>query len=296
MACFHPLRGYRSRFRNPSGKRSLVFSKSDGYADLPVSVPCGQCIGCRLERTRQWAMRIMHEASLHDENCFVTLTYDDEHLPDYGTLEVDAFPKFVRSLRKRTGAKLRYYQCGEYGSCTNRPHYHGVLFGYDFPDKRAFTHRGDHPTYVSELCGAAWSKGLHEIGSVTFESAAYVASYCTKKLRRDGPDVVFGETGEVVEMVPEHSTMSRRPGIGSDWFEKYADEVYASDSVVVNGKEVKPPKYYDLKLEARDPRWMRRVARARERQRNEDEETLERLAVREDVMYSKYDLYYREAL
>ena len=130
MPCFSPLDGYRSRTVNASGKRSIVFDIHEGFHDRPVSVPCGQCVGCRLEKSRQWAMRCVHEASLYDENCFITLTYDDEFLPVGGSLDKGAFPRFMKRLRKKfEPRRIRFYHAGEYGDRFGRPHYHALLFG-----------------------------------------------------------------------------------------------------------------------------------------------------------------------
>ena len=102
-----------------------------------VALPCGQCHGCRLERSRQWAVRCLHESTLHAQNCFITLTYDDANLPTNGSLYYPDFQKFVRSLRD-AGYIFRYYMAGEYGSNFDRPHYHSILFGMHFPDKTYF--------------------------------------------------------------------------------------------------------------------------------------------------------------
>ena len=115
MACYTPLKGYRSTELTKNGKRKIVFNRNHGFADLPVTVPCGQCIGCRLERSRQWAIRCTHEASLWEKNCFITLTYNDENLPKDGSLDVTHFQKFMKRLRKKHGAGIRFYHCGEYG-------------------------------------------------------------------------------------------------------------------------------------------------------------------------------------
>ena len=104
MPCYSPLTGYVSREPSKNGKFPIVFDPKKGWIDRSVTVPCGQCIGCLLERSRQWAMRCSHEASLYDENCFITLTYDDEHLPPDGCLNKEHFQKFMKRLRKRFGS------------------------------------------------------------------------------------------------------------------------------------------------------------------------------------------------
>ena len=140
MTCYAPLHGYYSQERNPkTGKRSVVFSRNSGYDDRRVSVPCGQCIGCRLERSRQWAVRCVHESSLHRFSSFITLTYNDEHLPSDRSLNVEHFQRFMKRLRKHLEPlKIRFFHCGEYGDKFRRPHYHAIVFGYDFPDRIPF--------------------------------------------------------------------------------------------------------------------------------------------------------------
>lgn len=294
MPCYHPLHGYKARRVSSSGKRAVVFNPKVGYKDLPASVPCGQCVGCRLERSRQWAMRIMHEASLSDDNVFVTLTYDDSHLPPFGSLEPRDFQLFMKRLRKSVEHRVRYFHCGEYGERTSRPHYHAIIFNHNFVDKSYFTSRGGHPVYTSETLNALWKKGFCEIGSVTFESAAYVARYILKKVtgselaRRERYEVVDPESGEIRMRHPEYATMSRNKGIGADWFEKYKDEVYPSDSVYVRGAVSKPPRYYDTLIE---PEMLEIIQAARRAKRDRKDETEARLEVREAVVKSRLETF-----
>lgn len=184
MPCFSPIQGFRAHSVNPdTGKRSIVFNCKEGFRELSVELPCGNCIGCRLEKSRQWAMRIMHEAQLHEHNSFLTLTYSDQYLPKNNSLKKDDVQKFLKRLRRRLDKPIRYYQCGEYGEKFHRPHYHMCLFGHDFYDDREHfkTSTGDK-LYVSELLSEVWGMGHCLIGDLTFESAAYVARYVTKKL------------------------------------------------------------------------------------------------------------------
>jgi hypothetical protein len=282
VPCYHPITAYRSRVINASGKYSIVFNRNSGYTDREVKIPCGQCIGCRLERSRQWAIRCVHEASLHDDNCFVTLTYDNAHLPKDQGLVKDEFPRFIRRLRKQhPGTKIRYFHCGEYGSaCRNcgeqernckcgsylegpgRPHYHAILFGYDFNDKEMYSNKNGYPLYISDELTRTWQRGLATVGTVTFDSCAYVARYVMKKIFKNQADKdkyhedyskryflqyhrIDPETGELYMIEPEFTTMSRRPGIAAGWYEKWKDEVYPSDFIVHEGKKMKPPRYYD---------------------------------------------------
>ncbi len=287
MPCFRPLEG----FRDPSGGFVFARHKSIGLA---MRLPCGRCIGCKLERSRQWAVRCMHEASLHDDNCFVTLTYDEDHVPRFGSLLMDDWQKFFKRLRGRVG-KVRFFGCGEYGGQYGRPHYHACLFGVDFPDKYVWAQRGPHDVFRSELLESVWTYGQSEIGSLTFESAAYVARYCLKKITGKAAEshylVVERETGELGSRLPEFSTMSRRPGIGSGWFDLYSDEVYPSDEVIVNGAASKPPRFYDRLLEVSAPEVASEVRKERRRSRSHKDETAARLRVREVCVESRMNLY-----
>ena len=181
---------------NATGKRSIVFSPNQGYRDLPLEIPCGQCIGCRLERSRQWAIRISHEASLHEHNSFITLTYNNENLPKDLSLDVTHFQKFLKRLRAHTedpdsdlypnilsqSKKPRFFHCGEYGEKFARPHYHACMFDLDFADQKHWKTINGNKHYTSETLEKIWPFGFSTIGDVTFESAAYVARYVTKKI------------------------------------------------------------------------------------------------------------------
>ena len=288
MPCYHPLTAWRARYTNPSGKRPLVFKRRDGIPNTETQVGCGRCIGCRLEYSRQWAIRCMHENQMHDWSSFITLTYDDEHLPFGGTLYPKHLTDFWKRLRAKLGIKLLYFACGEYGEKLERPHYHACIFGWDFPDRYHWRTSHGHPLYRSDTLEALWTFGNSEIGEVTFESAAYVARYVTKKVNGDRAQSHYErvdlETGEVFSLLPEFTRMSLKPAIGKTWLEKFGSEVYPSDEVVVNGKQVKPPRYYDGLLERRDPELYgvlkeSRLSAAKESPDN----TPERLRVREKV-------------
>ena len=258
MPCYKPLSAYQSLHEDARGKREVVFGNcvdSKGRACAPILLPCGQCIGCRLERSRQWAVRIMHEASLHERNCFLTLTFNDEHVPSDYSLNVGTFQKFMKRYRKLCGP-VRFFHCGEYGELNFRPHYHAIIFGHDFPDKIQSNVSANNPLFVSPTLNRLWPFGFASIGDVTFESAAYVARYITKKVTGDLAEShyqrVIEATGEIVNVAPEYTTMSRRPGIGAGWFDKFGGEVYPLDRVVMRGREMRPPRAYDQYLEARD--------------------------------------------
>lgn len=243
----------------------------------------------------------MHEASLHESNCFITLTYSDEHLPSNYSVDVTHFQKFMKRLRKRFGSGVRYYHCGEYGAVNLRPHYHACLFNFDFPDKSFWRMRDGNRVYLSQALSELWPFGMHEIGDVTFESAAYCARYVTKKITGDSASdhysVVDLETGEVFDQLPEYCTMSRRPAIGKGWVEKYGfKEIYPDDFIVIRGSRVRVPRYYDQQLEIADPNWLSKIKGKRiiAARAHADNNTPERLHVRERVQLARAKLLTRK--
>lgn len=232
----------------------------------------------------------MHEASQWPSSVFVTLTYDDEHLPEDQGLDVSEFQRFAKRLRKsRPGEKVRYFHCGEYGEQGQRPHYHALLFNVDFADK--YQWRSD--TFRSAELESLWNLGHSEFGAVTFESAAYVARYSLKKLT--GTAAIEGyrryhlRTGEEVTVSPEYATMSH--GVGASWLEQFADEVYPLDRVVSRGRECKPPRYYDKRLAEVDPVLSAELRIERARDFDFENATEERLRVREVCWESRLNLF-----
>lgn len=319
MPCYYPLTGWRSRRRNPNGKRNITFRKSEGFADQEVTIPCGKCIGCRLEHSRQWAVRCVHEASLHENNCFITLTYSDEKIPTLlgePTLRKDHFQKFMKRLRKKIRDEddkinallalqdkdplpyrvIKFYAAGEYGEgvgerAGKNPHYHACIFGHDFGDKRLWSEKNGNKIYTSESLDALWSDpedgkpyGFATVAEVTFETAAYTARYCMKKQKGKGSkefyERVDPRTGEILSIQPEFALMSRRPGIGAAWLDVYGKEVLNNDSVVMNAREMKPPKYYDTKLEKMYSTKMALIKASRKAASDNPNNSLARLYVR----------------
>lgn len=304
MACFHPLKGYRAKVRNPSGKYGIVFNPSQGYTDLPIQVPCGSCIGCRIERTKNWAVRCVHESKMHEDNCFITLTYDNEHLPANNSLVKEHFQKFMKRLRKAIDTErllepdqriiltseksVRYFHCGEYGDLNKRPHYHACMFNVDFKDKVKIKDKDGVELFVSPKLAEIWNYGYHTIGNVTYESAQYVASYIFKKISGDASLLHYNDidlkTGEIIsERAQEYVTMSRRPAIGKDFFDTYTGDIVNYDHCVVAGKELKPPKYYDKLYELDNPEEYQ-LTKAKRKAKGEiyaQHNTVDRLAVRE---------------
>jgi len=299
VACSKPLRAYRL------ANGAVVFAER-GDVVASLDLPCGQCWRCRLERSRQWAVRCVHEAQLHELNCFVTLTYDVDPV----SLVYKDFQDFVKRLRFKRWqdvlafgpvlpsvldlAKVRYFVVGEYGEHFERPHFHALLFGLDFADKRRWRKSPSGSVcFRSAALDRLWSHGYAELGDVNFRSAAYCARYVMAK--RVGKDaeahyrMVDGETGEVSYRTPEFNRMSLKPGIGAGWLDKFQSDVFPRGKVVVNGHESPSPRYYDKRFKASSPEQFEALAFAREcssRERFADN-TYERLLVKEDVAIAR---------
>lgn len=256
MACFHPIRAFQL------ADRSIKFIER-GDVRRVLDLPCGQCVGCRLERSRQWAVRCMHECQSHEFSSFATLTYSGDVMP---SLSYRDFQLFMKRLR-HSFPNVRFYMCGEYGGDYGRPHFHAILFGVAFSDRLYF--RESSPgckIYTSQRLSSIWGHGFASVGDVTFDSAAYVARYACKSAlpghdgKRMSVDSGFVDcdTGEYWPFVREFNRMSlgsgpdKLGGIGCSWFKKYRAEVFENDYVVLNGVKMKPPKYYKHLLEVCD--------------------------------------------
>ena len=286
MTCYKPLSGFK-------GEDGKLVRKDPGNGRL-LEVPCGYCIGCRIDRSRDWAVRCTHEAQMHESNCFVTLTYDDDHLPTNGALEPRHFTNFIKQIRRHHRKDTRYFHCGEYGEENLRPHYHAILFGWSPQDQRPlFRNERDDLVNQSDAIDTAWHRGIASVGHVTFQSARYVASYIMKKSNGQQawdryPIHIDTKTG-VGKPATEYCTMSRRPGIGYSWFQRYKTDLYPHDYCVVDGKKLPVPRYYDLLLEREDPELLEEIQERRQHYAagHYDDFTNDRLAVREEVTQRK---------
>lgn len=295
MSCTSPLKAYwRTVHRD-----GITFDPVHSATKIPFSLPCGRCLGCRMEKARQWGLRCLHEKKMWPDNSYVTLTYNAEHMPPGMSLCLRDVQLFMKRLRKARNASasnpVRFFLGGEYGDENKRPHYHALLFNCGFPDKKLHGYNGrGEPLYVSEELSRLWSidgecLGFTTIGEVTFDSAVYCAKYAIKKVNGDAAAAhyeVYDENGEVFARRPEFAVMSRRPGIGATYYEKFGGEVRAHDSVVINGREVRPPKFYDTRSEAVDPVNFERHKRKRKKLAvlNKSDNTPERLRVKARLM------------
>lgn len=285
MSCYHPLQAWKC------ADGGVVFVNNLRRNDIVqrLDLPCGQCIGCRLRRARDWSVRIMHEAQTSERSCFITLTYDDEHLPVDGSLQYRDFQLFMKRLRALTGVKVRFFMCGEYGPENLRPHYHACIFGEDFKKDRvaAGTSGSGEKFYSSERLNKLWGRGIVSVQALTMASAAYTARYVVDKITGEAAE------GHYEGREPEFMRCSLKPGIGYEWFAKFGmGDVYRHDKAVIEGgrMEVAPPKYYD-KLYKRTDKTVRvdewEYARQLRAKAALTDNTEERLKVREIVQKAR---------
>lgn len=270
MPCYHPIPMWHSKNINKeTGKRPLTANYGDAWRPLgrlpdTIYVPCGQCVGCRLEYSRQWAMRCVHEFETAGRvGSFITLTYNPDNLPPDGKVHKDHVQKFFKRLRKKFGNGIRFFACGEYGHNFKRPHYHAIIFGLQFTDLMIHTVKHGYQYYRSPTLERLWPYGFSLVGNVTFESAAYVARYVFKKQKGDDVD----------DSLQPFVLMSRMPGLGHDWYNKYKSQIYPNDFIVIrDGITCKPPQYYDSLLEKDNPELYEQVKAARQAKYRRDED------------------------
>lgn len=226
--CFHPLSAF---LMTVNGKSRVLFKHPYPWFGEPlpaVHLPCGKCVGCRMDNARMWAIRCLHESQMHEDNAFVTLTFNDENLHD---IRKDDVQKFFKRLRKALkGKRLSYYAVGEYGDLSHRPHYHALVFGWYPHDAYYWSGNGPTALFRSPFLERVWPYGNSLIGNVSYESACYCTRYCAKALASGG-----------------FALMSRRPALGRSWYDRYGSEVSVHDGCHVPNTDcfVRPPRYYD---------------------------------------------------
>lgn len=231
------------------GKRAQELLEVYGDVHEVITLPCGKCVSCMLKRAEAWAIRCMHEASFFDASSFLTLTYDDAHLPPNRTLvkeHVQGFLKRLRInlLRTHGVSTIRYFAAGEYGERKGRPHYHMVLYGWDFFDDRLPVNNNpgaEFPIYESKFLTECWGHGRAVIGELSGGSAAYVARYTLNKIAGEAGKTEY----ERSERIPPFNLMSK--GIGARWLGSNYRDVYADDCVIDEDSKRKRsvPRFYD---------------------------------------------------
>jgi hypothetical protein len=210
-----------------------------------------------------------HEIDMNEENCFITLTYEDDYLPKEGLVK-EHFQQFMKRLRwKYDGKRFKFYAVGEYGTDFGRPHYHSLLFGLDFSDKVHWALRNGNKSFRSDILESLWPWGHCEIGEACFESAAYVSRYLVKDYSEGIGQKGVREWREAVGMTPEFCLMSRggrvkgSHGIGYGWYESFHEELLKFDSIRVRDREMSPPRYYDKLLANDYPEFAEKIKRLR---------------------------------
>lgn len=280
--CTSPLKGFKNGL-NDNGKDNLIITsykvhhiEFHSYRQIKcfdsfvspsatkvlrdfVEIPCGKCLECRLNYSKQWANRMMLEAQDYESNYFLTLTYDNEHLHfnelGLSTLCKKDFQDFMKRLRYKIFPKtVRFFSCGEYGDHTFRPHYHAIMFGLEIPDLEYFGQSSGYPVFISDWLTSIWKQGHVLISKVSWDTCAYTARYVVKKANRYTKDAFHFANVE-----PEFCLMSRNPGIAKKYFDEHYEAIYSSDQIIFStpsgGKKCKPPKYFDKCLERLDEEW-----------------------------------------
>jgi hypothetical protein len=254
-----------------------------------IEIPCGQCIGCRIQRQQMWAFRSLAEASLHRHNWFLTLTYSPDSLPPHGSLRHRDWQLFAKRARRRLGP-FRYLMCGEYGEQTARPHYHALAFGLDLPDVEPVGVRRGFSIFRSAALSKLWGAGLVEIGSVTAQSARYCASYVLKD--SPAPERFDESTGEVLQLVKPYGRMSLKPGLGDAWIRKYYPEVLTHGVCFSNDRQfVIPTRFKHILDEIQPEAFEALQASAIEKARLSPDNTPARLDTRERVALANRKRY-----
>lgn len=302
MACFHPLDAIIIPGQKTiNGKQSIkivnsLFGMSKVPEELRLKLPCGQCAGCRMQRSREWANRCMMELQYHKSSYFVTLTYDNDHVPrsfvtdpdtgealqEHFTLCKRDFQLFMKRLRKRfSDQTIRFYMAGEYGSETFRPHYHAILFGLSLDDLVLYKKSPlGFSYYNSQSLSSCWCDhsgnpiGHVVVADVTWESCAYTARYIMKK--QTGEDAhIYSD----LNIEPEFTLMSRKPGIARQYYDDHPgicefDFIYLSSEK--KGLKFRPPRYFDKLYEMENPEALqekkdvrKKIAIAQEKQKLE---------------------------
>lgn len=256
MTCYTPLKANLC-----DGEITFGGKNQDGSS---LFLPCGKCLGCRTDLTKDWAVRCSHEAQMHDYSCVLTLTFNEDNLNANSSLVKKDIQDFIKRLRQFifrnknlqqnypqfAKKKISYLYCGEYGDRLERPHYHLIIFGFDFPDKKFYKNsNSDDELYTSSFLDELWGVGHAVIGTMSMSTAMYCASYITKYVPPAERDELYlnKKTGEMRE--PEFGHASRKPALGLTWLKKYYSDILANDKVIIAGQSYRIPRYYLKKLE-----------------------------------------------
>lgn len=297
MPCLTPLNAYKSVERGETGRYGITFSPKTsligGHASFHV--PCGKCIGCRVDRSREWALRCMHELQMHPEGCFLTLTYKPASLPDDYSIDKRDWQLFAKRLREFSPRPLKFFAVGEYGShegaFPHQPHYHALVFGYRPNDLKLHSRKNNNPLYTSEKIQKLWPHGFSTVGELNYSTAAYCARYTIKKIGGDKAAEhylrVHPVTGKLHQVKPEAVWPSRRPGIGYTWFQKFKSDAFPSDFLTWEGKKHPVPKFYIKLLEEEERERVKRTRRINSKGRPNEADSFRRYSAKEAVLAAK---------
>lgn len=335
MSCYHPLIRIEDRSKWETGKDgkryhpAKVYSGKDAPNDLETLklysagrykqqiIPCGKCIGCRLDYSREWANRGYLESLEYDNNYFVTITYDEEHLPQPneiidnngitwyndgtwtgGTLVPEHLTQFIKNVRqimKRNYNEdgIRFMACGEYGTEGARPHYHIIFFNLNLPQETFYNTRiiNKEIYWQNTVIERAWNKGISNISQATWNTIAYTARYITKKINGEYSEELYHANGKEKEFM----RVSRMPGIGQNYYDKHKEEIYKNDSITIKNKKgivtCKPPTYFDRLYEKEFPDEFEKI----QKQRRKDGENQNKLKIMNTSLYLREQLLIEEA-
>lgn len=260
MPCTNQIKAQRYGFTK-DGKANYVFPNHTNYnknREPDKLFGCKQCMPCRIQKSGEWAVRLMHEAQMHESNIFLTLTQNQEHMPKNRSLDHREIQLFLKRLRKHYEPKIiRFYLGGELGKSRLNPHWHIIVFNLEVDDLELHCRnkRGDK-IYKSATIEKIWGRGFITIGEVNKTTCAYTAGYLMKDSEmnhQDTVNLVDQVTGEIIERKKPYNAMSTKPGIAKAWYDKYKDDVFPCDYVIVKGKKVNTPGYYRRQLEKDNP-------------------------------------------
>jgi hypothetical protein len=261
------------------------------YNPRVMLIPCGQCIGCRIQQREDWTTRIELEARQwpKEQVWFITLTYDDDHVPgmilrtgellrkvqyvwkpgekspeSVQTLLYTDVQKFLKRLRKAYKKKLRFFCAGEYGEQTARPHYHMILYGWEPTDLKQLYKIHHNGYYTSEWLEKLWGNGQIQIAQAVPETYRYVAGYVTKKMYEiDGQKAnVYYKLGQQKPF----ACMSLKPGLGDSYYQEHKEEIWRQGYIqCTNGKQAQIPRYYEKMMEKENAKRLWRIKQNRQR-------------------------------
>lgn len=245
-------------------------------------IPCGHCVGCSTDISKSWMNRMVLEKEVSSTSYFLTITYDEEHLPSDHMLKKNHLDKFIKDIRNYFKNNydydnIRYYACGEYGSKTARPHYHMIVYNLPLTSleyeilglgkgvKCLFKTVGmsvdNEPLYQFDFLNNIWKKGFVVVGKVTSKSCGYVARYVNKKRMKKLPNWLLEKQG----IVPEFNCMSRMPGIGEEYYhQNYLKILDNNLNFYIDGQLMSVGRYFEKFLDKFHPEEMERYKKLKE--------------------------------